>query len=147
MLPFCGYGMADHWAHWLEVGERLDPDKRPKVFQVNWFRKGADGRFLWPGFGENIRVLAWMVAQIDRARGVRTDAGAVHSPIGLLPSPGALDTSGLDLSDDDLAALFDVPDEPWRREAELTAEFFATFGDRVPEQLWAQLERLRERLG
>jgi phosphoenolpyruvate carboxykinase (GTP) len=146
MLPFCGYGMADHWAHWLEVGERLDPDKRPKVFQVNWFRKGADGRFLWPGFGENIRVLAWMVAQIDRSRGVRTDAGAVHSPIGLRPAPGALDTSGLDLSDDDLAALFDVPADRWRREAELTAEFFATFGDRVPEELWAQLERLRERL-
>ncbi|MCK9792757.1 phosphoenolpyruvate carboxykinase (GTP) [Isoptericola sp. 4D.3] len=147
MMPFCGYNMADHWAHWLRVGKGLDADKRPKVFQVNWFRKGDDGGFLWPGFGENSRVVEWIVTQLDRARGLRTDAGAVHSPVGLLPAPGALRTDGLDLSDDDLVALFDVPAEPWRAEAELTGEFFDTFGDRVPEQLWAQLSLLRERLG
>jgi phosphoenolpyruvate carboxykinase (GTP) len=147
MLPFCGYNMADHWAHWLEVGQGLDPDKRPKVFQVNWFRKGPDGKFLWPGFGENSRVVKWIVEQIDRSRGVRTDAGAVHSPVGLLPAPGALDTEGLELSDDDLAALFEVPAGPWRTEAELTAEFFDTFGDRVPGQLREQLGQLRARLG
>ena len=101
MMPFCGYDMADHWAHWLRVGAALDPARRPLVFQVNWFRKDDDGRFLWPGFGENSRVLAWMVDQVDRARGLRTDVGAVHSPVGLLPAPGALDTSGLDLDDDD----------------------------------------------
>ncbi|MFE5293931.1 phosphoenolpyruvate carboxykinase (GTP) [Isoptericola sp. NPDC056618] len=147
MMPFCGYNMADHWAHWLAVGKGLDADKRPKVFQVNWFRKGEDGSFLWPGFGENSRVVEWIVTQLDRARGLRTDAGAVHSPVGLLPAAGALRTDGLDLSDDDLAALFDVPVEAWLAETALTGEFFETFGDRVPDQLWAQLSLLRERLG
>src|SRR6478736_4487819 len=104
MLPFCGYNMADHWAHWLRVGASLDPDKRPKIFQVNWFRKDADGRYLWPGFGENSRVLAWIAAQVDRSRGVRTDTGAVKSPVGLLPAPGALDVDGLDLPDGALDA-------------------------------------------
>jgi len=147
MLPFCGYNMADHWAHWLAVGNGLDSSKRPKIFQVNWFRKDEKGTFLWPGFGENSRVVEWIVTQLDRARGRRTDAGAVHSPVGLLPAPGALRTDGLDLSDDALAALFDVPVKPWLDEAALTAQFFETFGDRVPEQLWAQLSRLKERLG
>ncbi|GAA1716816.1 phosphoenolpyruvate carboxykinase (GTP) [Isoptericola hypogeus] len=146
MLPFCGYNMADHWAHWLRVGKGIDADKRPKVFQVNWFRKGEDGKFLWPGFGENSRVVEWIVTQVDRSRGLRTDAGAVHSPVGLLPAPGALNTDGLELSDDDLAALFDVPAGPWKAEADLTAEFFETFSGRVPQQLWAQLSRLKERL-
>jgi phosphoenolpyruvate carboxykinase (GTP) len=147
MLPFCGYTMADHWAHWLRVGASIDPEKRPKIFQVNWFRKDADGRFLWPGFGENVRVLAWIAAQVDRAHGVRTDSGAVQSPVGLLPAPGALDVDGLDLPDGALDALFDVSPGPWLAETELTAEFFDTFGDRVPDELWAQLARLRARLG
>lgn len=147
MLPFCGYNMADHWAHWLRVGASLDPEKRPKIFQVNWFRKDADGRFLWPGFGENARVVAWIAAQVDRSRGVRTDSGAVKSPVGLLPAPGALELGGLDLDDADLDALFDVSPEQWLAEAELTAEFFDTFGNRVPDELWAQLARLRDRLG
>ncbi|MCA5895108.1 phosphoenolpyruvate carboxykinase (GTP) [Isoptericola sp. NEAU-Y5] len=146
MMPFCGYNMADHWSHWLSVGQGLDADKRPKVFQVNWFRKDADGSFLWPGFGENSRVIEWIVTQIDRARGLRTDAGAVHSPVGLLPAPGALNTAGLDLSDDVLAALFAVPTEQVRAEADLTAEFFATFDGRVPDQLWGQLGQLKDRL-
>lgn len=147
MLPFCGYNMADHWAHWLRVGASIEPEKRPKVFQVNWFRKGPDGRFLWPGFGENVRVLAWIAAQVDRAHGVRTDCGAVKSPVGLLPAPRALRTDGLDLPDGALDALFDVSPEAWLAEADLTAEFFDTFGDRVPGALHDQLARLRERLG
>nr|WP_315095092.1 phosphoenolpyruvate carboxykinase (GTP) [uncultured Cellulomonas sp.] len=146
MMPFCGYDMADHWAHWLRIGAELDRDHRPLVFQVNWFRKDEQGRFLWPGFGENSRVLAWMVDQVDRARGLRTDVGAVPSPVGLLPSPGALDTRGLDLDDAALAQLFDVHADSWTREAELTEEFFATFGDRVPLPLRDQLARLREAL-
>lgn len=146
MMPFCGYAMADHWAHWLRVGAGLDADARPKVFQVNWFRKGADGSFLWPGFGENSRVIEWIVAQLDRSRGLRSDTGAVLSPVGLLPAPGALRTADLDLSDDDLDALFDVPAAPWLAEADSTAEFFETFGDRVPPELWAQLDQLRARL-
>ncbi|KQY44807.1 phosphoenolpyruvate carboxykinase [Cellulomonas sp. Root137] len=143
MMPFCGYDMADHWAHWLRVGARLDREHRPLVFQVNWFRKDDQGRFLWPGFGENSRVLAWMVDQVDRARGRRTDVGAVTSPVGLLPAPGALDTRGLDLDDDALAQLFEVDPGSWSREADLTEEFFATFGDRVPAALHDRLAHLR----
>ncbi|PRZ09634.1 phosphoenolpyruvate carboxykinase (GTP) [Isoptericola sp. CG 20/1183] len=146
MLPFCGYNMADHWSHWLEVGAGLASATRPKIFQVNWFRKDADGAFIWPGFGENSRVVKWITEQIDRSRGVRTDAGAVPSPVGLLPAPGALDVDGLDLSDDDLAALFDVPAEAWLAEAELTGEFFDTFGDRTPAALREQLAGLTARL-
>lgn len=146
MLPFCGYDMADHWAHWLRVGETLDPATRPLMFQVNWFRKDASGRYLWPGFGENIRVLAWIVAQVDRARGARTDVGAVPGPVGLLPAPGALDLDGLDLSDDDLAALLDVDPATWTVEADLTEQFLAGFGDRVPDAVHAQLAALRTRL-
>lgn len=146
MLPFCGYDMADHWAHWLRIGERLDRDRRPLVFQVNWFRKDDDGRFLWPGFGENSRVLAWVVDQVDRARGLRTDVGAVPSPVGLLPAPGALDTRGLDLDDETLARLFHVDPDSWLLEADLTEEFFATFGDRVPPALHDRLARMRAAL-
>ena len=130
----------------VRVGASVDPDKRPKIFQVNWFRKDADGSYLWPGFGENARVVAWIAAQVDRARGVRTDCGAVKSPVGLLPAPGALELGGLDLSDVALDALFDVPRDAWLGEVELTAEFFDTFGNRVPDELWAQLARLRDRL-
>ncbi|GAA4724770.1 phosphoenolpyruvate carboxykinase (GTP) [Isoptericola chiayiensis] len=146
MLPFCGYNMADHWSHWLEVGAGLSSERRPKIFGVNWFRKDADGRFIWPGFGENSRVVKWIAEQIDRSRGVRTDSGAVTSPVGLLPAPGALDLDGLDVSEADMAALFDVPREAWLAETDLTAEFFARFGDRLPAAMTAQLERLRGRL-
>lgn len=147
MLPFCGYNMADHWAHWLSVGAGLDPEKRPKIFQVNWFRKDAEGSFLWPGFGENSRVVEWIAQQVDRSRGLRTDAGAVTSPVGLLPAPGALNVDGLDLPQRDLEALFEVDADSWLAETRLTSEFFDTFGNRVPDQLWAQLARLRSRLG
>ncbi|MDM7831613.1 phosphoenolpyruvate carboxykinase (GTP) [Cellulomonas edaphi] len=147
MLPFCGYDMADHWAHWLRVGASLDRARRPLVFQVNWFRRDDEGRFLWPGFGENSRVLAWIVDQVDRARGLRTDVGAVASPVGLLPAPGALETRGLDLDDATLARLFAVDAGSWQLETDLTEEFFATFGDRVPQALRDRLARLREALG
>lgn len=146
MMPFCGYDMADHWAHWLRIGAALDRAQRPLVFQVNWFRKDDQGDFLWPGFGENSRVLAWMVDQVDRARGLRTDHGAVPSPVGLLPSPGALNLDGLDIDDDALAQLFAVDADSWTREADLTEEFFALFGDRVPPALLDRLARLRAAL-
>jgi phosphoenolpyruvate carboxykinase (GTP) len=147
MMPFCGYDMADHWSHWLRVGASLDPARRPLVFQVNWFRKDDSGRFVWPGFGENARVLAWMVQQVDRSRGLRTDVGAIPSPVGLLPAPGALDVGGLGLDDDAIATLCTVDARAWDHEAELTQEFFAQFGDRVPPALWVQLARLRSALG
>ena len=145
MLPFCGYSMADHWAHWLRVGEGLSPAGRPLVFGVNWFRKSASGSWLWPGFGENSRVLAWIVAQVDAARS-GSDEGAVPGPVGLRPAPGALDVSGLDLTDDDLAELFAVDPDAWLAEADLTEEFFARFGDRLPAPLRTQLAALRHRL-
>ncbi len=146
MLPFCGYNMADYWAHWLQVGAGLDPAGRPLVFQVNWFRKGADGGFLWPGFGENSRVIEWIARRIDHTRGLRSDGGAVASPIGLLPERGALDLSGLDLADDVVDALLDVPVRPWLAECELTRQYFEVFGDRMPAALCAQLDALEERL-
>jgi phosphoenolpyruvate carboxykinase (GTP) len=146
MLPFAGYNMADHWAHWLHVGDALDPETRPKVFQVNWFRRGADGSFLWPGFRENARVLAWMVRQVERSRAVRLDRGARPTAVGLVPEAGALDTDGLDLADGALDELFAVDAERWRAECDLTEEFFATFGDRVPSALRDQLKHLRDRL-
>ncbi|BDZ41338.1 hypothetical protein GCM10025865_06370 [Paraoerskovia sediminicola] len=146
MLPFCGYDMADHWSHWLEVGAAVAPEHRPLVFQVNWFRKGDDGSFLWPGFGENSRVVSWITQQVDRARRRRTDVGAVASPVGLVPAPGALDVAGLDLPDGALEALFDVPAGSWLAEADLTEEFFDRFGDRVPARLREELADLRARL-
>ncbi|ROS76653.1 phosphoenolpyruvate carboxykinase (GTP) [Cellulomonas sp. PhB143] len=143
MLPFCGYDMADHWAHWLRVGASLDPARRPKIFQVNWFRKGEDGSFLWPGFGENARVVAWIADQVDRSRRLRTDRGAVRTPVGFVPAEGALDVVGLDLPDGALDALLDVAPGPWLAEADLTEEFFDQFGDRVPDALRDRLQRLR----
>ncbi|KGM11234.1 phosphoenolpyruvate carboxykinase (GTP) [Cellulomonas carbonis] len=140
MLPFCGYHMADHWAHWLRTGERLG-DRAPRIFQVNWFRKDADGRYLWPGFGENSRVLEWVLRRVEGS------ARAQATPVGLVPAEGALDLTGLDLPERDLAELFAVDRDAWLAECDLTEEFFARFGDRVPDELRAQLGRLRARLG
>ncbi len=141
MAPFCGYNMADHWSHWLSVGAELRKTGGvPRIFQVNWFRKGADGRFLWPGFGENSRVLEWILERVDG------QVAAKDSPIGLLPAEGTLDLDGLDLSQDDLAELFAVDPASWRAEADSTAEFFDTFGGRVPAAVTKQLDLLRSRL-
>ncbi|KJE22474.1 phosphoenolpyruvate carboxykinase (GTP) [Frankia torreyi] len=138
MLPFCGYDMADYWAHWLAMG-RVPHARLPKIFYVNWFRRAADGRWLWPGFGENSRVLAWV---FERAAGT---AEAVDSPIGLLPAPGALDLTGLDLPARDVAELFAVDVEEWRAEADSIEEHFAGF-DRLPAAMSEQLDGLRRRL-
>lgn len=140
MLPFCGYNMADHWSHWLRIGEQLG-DAAPELFCVNWFRKGADGRYLWPGFRENSRVLEWVLRRVEGT------APAVESPVGLLPAPGALDLTGLDVPDEDLAELSRVDRESWLRECELTQEWFEVFGDRLPPEMADQLTGLRERLG
>jgi phosphoenolpyruvate carboxykinase (GTP) len=138
MLPFCGYDMADYWAHWLSMADR--PGVRlPKVFHVNWFRKAADGRWLWPGFGDNSRVLAWVFGRTEGS------AAAVATPIGYLPPPDALELDGLGLSDEDLAELLSVDTGQWLAEADSIAEHFARF-DRLPAQLGAQLADLRARL-
>jgi len=141
MVPFCGYNMADYWAHWLSFRDRMDEKNLPRVFYVNWFRKGADGRFLWPGFGENSRVLEWI---FDRCAG---QGEAAQTPIGYLPSDGAIDIDGLDLSEDDMKQLLHVDPEEWRAELPPIIEYFAEFEDRLPQVLNDQLEALKRRLG
>ena len=140
MLPFGGYNMADYWGHWLKVGQMTDADKLPRIFQVNWFRKDADGKFLWPGFGENSRVLAWVIERVEG----KTDAE--ETAIGRRPLPGGIDVEGLDVTDEQMTELFEVDAASWLAEADLTEEYFEKFGDRVPPALYAQLERMRERL-
>ncbi|MFN4002832.1 phosphoenolpyruvate carboxykinase (GTP) [Microcella sp.] len=141
MLPFAGYNMADYFAHWLDFGRRLRRSARvPRVFQVNWFRKGADGSFLWPGFGENARVLEWMVGRLEG------QLGAVESPIGALPGAGALNVEGLELDEAALTELFIVDPAAFEAEADDIEAFFATFGDRLPPELARQLALLRDRL-
>jgi phosphoenolpyruvate carboxykinase (GTP) len=142
MAPFCGYNMADHWAHWLSVGQQLRSSGTvPRVFQVNWFRKNEDGKFLWPGFGENSRVLEWILERVDG------QVAAKDSPLGLLPVDGELNVDGLDLSDKDLAELFRIDRDSWLAEADSTERFFATFEGRVPEAVQKQLTVLRQKLG
>lgn len=140
MLPFCGYNMADYFGHWLKIGQQLRFDRAPRIFQVNWFRRGDDGRFLWPGFGDNSRVLDWII------RRVRGDVDAIDSPIGRLPQASDLDLSGIDVPAADLEELFAIDPASWQREADLTEEFYDTFGTRVPAPLRAELEALRYRL-
>jgi len=140
MLPFCGYNMADYFAHWLRIGKSTDAANLPRIYYVNWFRKDADGRFLWPGFGENSRVLAWIV---QRTAG---KAEAAATPIGNVPAPGELDTDGLAVSDGDVAELLRVDADEWRHEVPLIAEFYARFGERLPVELGEQLDALERRL-
>ncbi|RBM11976.1 phosphoenolpyruvate carboxykinase (GTP) [Streptomyces sp. PT12] len=141
MLPFCGYHMGDYFAHWLRTGERAgEQGALPKIYYVNWFKKDAEGAFVWPGFGENIRVLKWIVERLDgRADGVET-------PIGVVPAPGALDTEGLGLTDEQVAFLLEVAPDVWRREAELIPDHLRTFGAKTPDGLWEEYEALVERL-
>jgi phosphoenolpyruvate carboxykinase (GTP) len=141
MLPFCGYNMGDYFAHWVKLGQRADAAKLPKIYYVNWFRKNADGKFVWPGFGENSRVLKWIV---ERLRG---GAEGVDTPIGVLPTRAALDLDGLDISDADLDLLLSVDPEIWRQEAALIPEHLALFGEHTPKELWEEYEHLVERLG
>ncbi len=140
MLPFCGYNMGDYFAHWLRMGQQTTPDKLPKLFQVNWFRVGDDGKFLWPGYGDNIRVLKWI---IERVRG---EGAAVDSPIGHLPAPGAIDTRGLDLAPGTMEKLLSVDVAAWRDEAIRSVQFLAKFGDRLPAELHDEHRHLTDRL-
>ena len=126
MLPFCGYNMADYFAHWLDIGAGADPDKLPKIFYVNWFRKDADGRWLWPGYGENSRVLEWVFERVS-GKGEATE-----TPIGFVPAPGAIDTDGLDVSPSDMEKLLRVDADEWRAEVPCIRQHFAKFGDKLP---------------
>jgi phosphoenolpyruvate carboxykinase (GTP) len=140
MLPFCGYNMADYWAHWLSFRDSMDEAKLPRIFYVNWFRKAADGRWLWPGFGENSRVLEWIFARCSG------HGEGVESPIGYLPAPGAIDIEGLDISKEDMIELLRVDRDEWRAELPAIAEYFAQFEDRLPSAISDQFEGLKRRL-
>ncbi|CAL4860607.1 phosphoenolpyruvate carboxykinase (GTP) [Microbacterium sp. MM2322] len=140
MLPFCGYNMADYFGHWLKVGQKLRFDRAPRIFQVNWFRKGSDGRFLWPGFGDNARVIDWIIRRVDGS------VGAVDSPVGRLPETSDLNLAGIDVPQADLDELFAVDPASWLAEADLTEEFYRTFDGKVPPALYAELAALRYRL-
>ena len=140
MLPFCGYNMGDYFAHWLKMGQGRDASKLPRIFFVNWFRKDQDGRFVWPGFGDNARVLKWISERIDG------EAEAVDTAVGRVPSVAALDLSGLDLTPVQLSILLDVDAGVWAEEAALIPDFYRQFGDRLPTALWDQHAALVARL-
>ncbi len=140
MLPFIGYHVGDYLKHWLTLGERADQSKLPKIFYVNWFRRGVGGKFVWPGYGENSRVIKWAIEQIEGAD------GSVPTAIGLAPKPGSLDVAGLDVSDEDMAIALKVDKDEWREEIPLIEEWFAKIGQKLPKQLNAQLEKLKAQL-
>ncbi len=140
MLPFCGYNMGDYFDHWLRMGAKADAAKLPRIYFVNWFRKDENGRFVWPGFGDNSRVLKWIVSRLE-GRG-----GAMDTAVGRVPTAESLDLSGLDLTRAQLDLLLTIDPAVWREEAALIPEFYARFGVRLPAQLWAQHEALTDRL-
>jgi phosphoenolpyruvate carboxykinase (GTP) len=141
MLPFCGYNMADYFGHWLKIGAQTEPEKLPQIFYVNWFRQGADGTYLWPGYGENSRVLEWVFERVSGR------ADAVETPVGWVPAPGEIDIEGVDVSKEDLEELLRVDTQEWRAEVPLIRQHYAVFGDRLPEELTAAVDTLEQRLG
>ncbi len=140
MLPFCGYNMADYFGHWLKMGKKTSADKLPRIYFVNWFRKDEHGKFVWPGYGENIRVLKWIVGRLEG------EAEARDTAIGRLPTAASLDTSGLNLSEHHLRLLLSVDRSVWKEEASAIPAAYEQFGDRLPAALWAQHEALVKRL-
>jgi phosphoenolpyruvate carboxykinase (GTP) len=141
MLPFIGYNAGDYLNHWITMGKEHDASKMPRIFYVNWFRRDEDGGFLWPGFGENSRVLKWVVERIDG------QAAAVETPIGHVPTADALDTEGLDLTREQLEAALTVDVEEWKAEIPQITEWFEKFGETLPATLWTELDGLKARLG
>jgi phosphoenolpyruvate carboxykinase (GTP) len=141
MLPFCGYNMADYFEHWLEIGREAQEGALPRIFYVNWFRKDEEGRFLWPGFGDNSRVLEWVFRRCE------DKVGAQETAIGLVPQKDDLDTDGLEIADEDLAAVLTVDPEQVKAQLPQVKEHLAAFGDRLPDELGAQLAALEQRLG
>jgi phosphoenolpyruvate carboxykinase (GTP) len=141
MLPFIGYNAADYFSHWISVGKEHDANKLPRIFYVNWFRRDDDGSFLWPGYGENSRVLKWAIERIEGT------ANAVETPIGHVPTPDSLDIDGLDLTPEALARALAVDAEEWKAEIPQITEWFEKFGDKLPGMLWTELDSLKVRLG
>jgi len=140
MLPFCGYHMGDYFGHWLKIGSHSDASKLPRIYYVNWFRQDENGKFLWPGYGENSRVLKWVFQRCDNK------IHALQTPIGLLPEPDDLDTKGLSLSPDRLAGLLNVDIQGWLDEVPRIEEHFAKFGNRLPKGMHDEVEQLEQRL-
>ena len=140
MLPFCGYHICDYLQHWLDIGEKSTEDKLPKIFFVNWFRRGPDKKFLWPGFGDNSRVLKWI---IERVSGT---GHAVETPIGYMPTPDDIDRAGLDATDEELHEILTIDKAEWEQELASIREYYAGFGDKLPKELMKQLEAVEERL-
>ena len=140
MIPFCGYNMGDYIQHWLDMGDNLG-EHTPRIFYVNWFRKSEDGKWLWPGYGENSRVLKWMC---ERVEGV---VGAQETPIGLLPLADDLDVQGLDITPEDISELLNVDAAAWETEIPDLANHLDNLGDRLPERIKKQLAELEKRLG
>ncbi len=140
MRPFCGYHICDYFQHWLNIGKTADPEKLPRIFFVNWFRKDKDGNWLWPGFGENSRVLKWI---LERVSG---EGKAVETPIGYMPTPDAIDTTGLDISSSAMQELLKVDRDEWLREVASIREYYDSFGDKLPKELAHQLDALEKRL-
>ena len=138
MKPFCGYNFADYWAQWLSFGPRSD--KLPKIFHVNWFRRDANGKFLWPGFGENLRVLRWIVDRCENR------VSAEETAIGYLPAAEDIDLTGLDVSDDELAQLLNVDRDQWRAELDEVGEYLDSYGDRLPAELRAEQQKVAQDL-
>jgi phosphoenolpyruvate carboxykinase (GTP) len=141
MLPFIGYNAGDYFGHWITLGKEADATKLPRIFYVNWFRRAEDRSFLWPGFGENSRVLKWVIERIEGR------ATATETAIGWLPTPDALDTEGLDVTPEQLAACLAVDEEEWKAEVPQVQEWFDKFGTQLPTLLWAELDGLKLRLG
>jgi phosphoenolpyruvate carboxykinase (GTP) len=141
MLPFCGYHMGDYFAHWLSFAQRTDRVKLPKIFFVNWFRRNGGGRWLWPGYGENSRVLKWICERVEGTGKTQPN------PIGNLPTPDALDLSGLELPDGNLRHLLEVDVASWKKEVEDIAASYARFDGKLPKTLTDELDGLRKRLG
>ena len=140
MLPFIGYHVGDYIQHWLNIGKRTEASKLPKIFYVNWFRRGTDGRFLWPGFGENMRVIKWAIEQVEGKN------SSQESLLGLVPTPGAIDVEGLDLSSADMAEVGKVSVAEWREELPMIETWFTKIGNKLPKQMEGQLSQLRARI-
>ncbi len=138
MSPFCGYNFGDYWAHWLSFEQRSK--HLPKIFHVNWFRQDKAGKFLWPGFGENLRVLRWIIERCDNK------VGAKETPIGLLPNAGDIDLKDLDVSEETMGALLSIDIEQWQQEMESIGEYLEGYGDRLPDELWQEHQQVVDAL-
>ncbi len=140
MLPFCGYNMGDYFKHWIEIGKKIEKSKLPKIFNVNWFRTDENGKFIWPGFGDNMRVIMWILKRCC------DEIDAVETSIGFLPKPEDLNTQGLDIEQKALEQILSVDKNLWQQEAEVIEKFFTKFGDKLPQEMKTQLQNLKERL-